>query len=368
MGRVCVIFLAVLSLSTVSVRAVPQPDLFDEVPIDLDVFGAAGSRAFVPSQGTVNALLIFAGFQDGSAGSTIPDFAENLFDPAYPGSFFQYYDAMSFGRLQVRGAVLPKRYTSAAPASAYVATRSGEKGRYGDFVDEILTLVDADSDLGAFDNDGPDGVPNSGDDDARVDYVFILLSTIPDGFLLGGADGIAGLGTKFRSANAKTPAGKRILVSGINYHGTIMEERNFAQTVGLMAHEFGHSLGLPDLYDLSFRDEVAQDPADDSAGIGCWGLMGRGALGCHPGDGPSPLSAWSRQRLGWMGSETISYSVWTARPGGCVWTMSMRVGRCCGWVSAPIRTWPRRSRNICWWNTARWRATPSIDICPGAAC
>ncbi len=204
MGKACAIFLAVLSLSTASVRAVPQPDLFDEAPIDSDLFGAAGSRAFVPSQGTVNALLIFAGFQDGSVGSRIPDFAEHLFDPAYPGSFSQYYDTMSFGRLQVRGAVLPKRYTSAAPASAYVATRSGEKGRYGDFVDEILTLADADSDLGAFDNDGPDGLPNSGDDDARVDYVFILLSAIPDGFLLGGADGIGGLGTKFRRIRRMT--------------------------------------------------------------------------------------------------------------------------------------------------------------------
>ena len=45
--------------------------------------------------------------------------------------------------------------------------------------------------------------------------------------------------------------------------------------------------------------EEPRDPADDSAGIGNWGLMGRGALGWGGGDGPVSFSAWSRLRLGW---------------------------------------------------------------------
>ena len=37
-----------------------------------------------------------------------------------------------------------------------------------------------------------------------------------------------------------------------------------------MAHEFGHFLGLPDLYDREFESE----PEDDSGGIGYWGFDG----------------------------------------------------------------------------------------------
>jgi len=65
-----------------------------------------------------------------------------------------------------------------------------------------------------------------------------------------------------------------------------------SQTVGAMPHEFGHALGLPDL--------DHNGPADDSAGIGRWGLMGWGAQGWH-GDGPNPFCAWSLQQLGWIG-------------------------------------------------------------------
>ena len=63
-----------------------------------------------------------------------------------------------------------------------------------------------------------------------------------------------------------------------------------------MAHEFGHALGLPDLYDLKYTG-----PEDDSAGIGKWGLMGWGAHGWEGDDGPNPLIAWSLKKLGWIG-------------------------------------------------------------------
>jgi hypothetical protein len=68
-----------------------------------------------------------------------------------------------------------------------------------------------------------------------------------------------------------------------------------------MAHEFGHALGLPDLYDKSFQDDPDQDPSEDSAGIGRWGLMGWGAHGWNGDDGPNPFCAWSRLQLGWIG-------------------------------------------------------------------
>jgi M6 family metalloprotease-like protein len=60
--------------------------------------------------------------------------------------------------------------------------------------------------------------------------------------------------------------------------------------VGGFAHELGHSLGLPDLYDYG----------NDSWGIGDYGLMGRG---CNCG--PVHMTAWEKMQLGWLTPTTI---------------------------------------------------------------
>lgn len=67
--------------------------------------------------------------------------------------------------------------------------------------------------------------------------------------------------------------------------------------LGVIAHEFGHDLGLPDLYDR--RDANSGSP------VAFWSLMG---LGGYLGDGgknglgnsPGSLSAWDRLQLGWL--------------------------------------------------------------------
>ena len=65
--------------------------------------------------------------------------------------------------------------------------------------------------------------------------------------------------------------------------------------IGVFCHEFGHTLGLPDLYDTSTLGGTA------NVGPGCWSLMSTGAYG---GDGVSPESpvgfgAWCSLWLGW---------------------------------------------------------------------
>ena len=248
--------------------------------------------------GRANILVVFAKFKDEAPDhDQIPDFANELFDPNVPGSVAHFYHTMSFGQLRIHGAALPKRYSSAQPASAYLASAPDEYGSYGQFVREILQQVDEDIDLGEFDNDGEDGISNSGDDDGWVDYVCISMLSTPRNFLLGGATGIAGLQMPggYRSQNVSA-SGIRISVGGFFTDGAIFREGSFSQTVGSMAHEFGHALGLPDLYDTKYAS-----PADDSAGIGCWGLMGWGAHGWNGDDGPNAFSAWSLEQLGWVG-------------------------------------------------------------------
>ena len=253
----------------------------------------------VSPHGRVHALVIFAQFKDeGPEDATAPAYAVDLFDPDLPGSFSHFYHTMSFGQLTVEGIVVPRRYTSDQPGAAYLSAEPEEPGQYGQFVLEILRQVDQDMDFSQFDNDGPDGIPNSGDDDGAVDYVFVCVRSTPYGFLFGGATGVGGLGSDAYYSEDASISGQAIRIRAEAEWGAIGREGTFAQTVGMMAHEFGHALGLPDLYDVDY-----DDPESDSAGIGRWGLMGWGAQGWNGDDGPNAFCAWSREQLGWLGAD-----------------------------------------------------------------
>ncbi len=103
-------------------------------------------------------------------------------------------------------------------------------------------------------------------------------------------------------------------------------------TIGIMAHEIGHDLGWPDLYDTDFSSE----------GVGEWSLMGAGSWGTTPGgslfgDRPTLPDAWSKYTQGWTAptevTATTAVSVpnasssptafrLLANPGGADWTMA----------------------------------------------
>ena len=66
-------------------------------------------------------------------------------------------------------------------------------------------------------------------------------------------------------------------------------------TIGIMAHEFGHDLGWPDLYDTDGSSE----------GVGEWSLMASGSWGrtsdsSPAGDAPVLPDAWSRSLQSWV--------------------------------------------------------------------
>jgi immune inhibitor A len=78
-----------------------------------------------------------------------------------------------------------------------------------------------------------------------------------------------------------------IITSGI----VISEE----DPLGIFAHEFGHSLGLPDLYSYSGPELV-----------GNWDLMAMGSwLGSPQGSSPSHPTSWCKLQLGWIGNDSL---------------------------------------------------------------
>jgi len=291
---------------------------------DVECAGPAlrpAATAALASRGQLHALVIFARFQDESGPSTVPAFAGQLFDPAIPGSLTHFFDEMSSGQFALTGEALPRTYVSVGPTERYLSDSDTGHGDFGRFTREILDAADLDVDFGRFDNDGPDGIPNSGDDDGFVDLLLLVTQSTPSGFIVGDADGVAllGLDVSHFTSDAASVGGRiavRADVSGSSSSGvpggTLQRGMNLADAVGIIAHEMGHVFGLPDLYD---RDNIRGgiiDLNDDSAGIGYWGLMGHGARGWDDRGGPTPLCAWSRKRLGWLGVDNERLVVLTA--------------------------------------------------------
>jgi immune inhibitor A len=95
------------------------------------------------------------------------------------------------------------------------------------------------------------------------------------------------------------PAG--CLLGGYNLPGTDLWVGDYTIQpenggVGVFAHEFGHDLGLPDLYD------TAGGPDN---GTGFWTLMSSGSWASDSpyaiGDKPVHMGAWEKLALGWIG-------------------------------------------------------------------
>jgi immune inhibitor A len=74
--------------------------------------------------------------------------------------------------------------------------------------------------------------------------------------------------------------------------------------VGVFAHEFGHDLGLPDLYDTS---------GGPDNGVAFWSLMSSGSWASDSpdaiGDKPVHMGAWEKLALGWLGDNLARVSL-----------------------------------------------------------
>ena len=165
-----------------------------------------------------------------------------------------------------------------------------------------------------FDNDGPDLVPNSGDDDGYVDMIMFAHPT-KDG-ACGGNSGpnpptshasnnhiwshrfvfVNATSTNFQDYVTNDPSAEGGTTRVSDYFATTALggasacDTTQIMPIGTAAHEFGHALGLPDLYDTS--------PQGPTEGTGQWSLMGSGNF-TSPRS-PSRMDAWSLSELGWV--------------------------------------------------------------------
>lgn len=188
----------------------------------------------------------------------------------------RYYNEVSYGNLNLKGTV-SKWYQSSKTMKYY-----GEDSRIFDTDDkntniyeltrEAVRLANNDIDFSQYDKNG----------DHVVDHVIIVHA---------GQDQAASDNPDDIWSHKWSIPGDGEQVDGIKVRQyTMLAE---GSPMGTFAHEFGHDLGLPDLYDTD----------QSSEGVGEWDLMGSGNwLGDvnTPGNTPGHLSAWCKYFLGWV--------------------------------------------------------------------
>lgn len=273
---------------------------------------AAATRR--PVSGRFPLLLIPALFADSREPHVDPaDLRRILFDgPSSEGTLPEFYREASRGLLEVQGTVTPWVRTGITMRDA-AGDRDGH-GFIGDsiraYVKAAVRAADAFVDYGEFDNDGPDGIPNSGDDDGIVDGLSVEFLEVagscggpapwPHLWVVSG-DGGGPFRTEDPGANG-TPIGVQayIVESVTDCSGVTI------QGVGIVAHEFGHTLGLPDLY----RQADGVLPGQRHWVVGCFDIMGAGSWGCGSGAlperfGPSGLSPRMKSLLGWIDIQDV---------------------------------------------------------------
>ena len=200
-----------------------------------------------------------------------------------------YYEEVSRGALSVNATVFPMWFHSVHPMSYYGAdSASGVDDANGPIyrlVTEAVQAADSSVNFAQFDTNR-DGV---------VDHLMIVHAGAGQETDPSNKNLIWSHQWDVLDADPTTPGPQSLTVDGVQIYGYTMESEDFV--IGTVAHEFGHDLGLHDLYDTD----------GSSAGAGVWDIMSLGSWnGVPAGSSPAHMSAWSLMRLGWVAATDVS--------------------------------------------------------------
>src|SRR5437879_7287427 len=232
------------------------------------------------------------------------DFTDVAHDPSHDGPYFDvrmnaaggsahsvgsYYQEVSRGALTVNATVIPMWFHSTHPMSDYGADSAtgvdDANGPIYRLVTEAVRAADATVNFAQFDTNG-DGV---------VDHLMVVHAGAGQESSPSNKDLIWSHRWDVLDADPTTPGPQSLTADGVKIYGYTMESEDFV--IGTVVHEFGHDLGLHDLYDTD----------GSSAGAGVWDIMSLGSWnGVPAGSSPAHMSAWSLMRLGWVAATDVS--------------------------------------------------------------
>ncbi|MCI0499201.1 MAG: M6 family metalloprotease domain-containing protein [Planctomycetales bacterium] len=204
------------------------------------------------------------------------------------GSVKDYYHEVSYNALTVQS-VVPEPVTLGNGYAFYGANNPfGEDVRPREMVAQALAALEARGfDFGTVDGDG----------DGQIDGLTIIHA--------GGGEEYGGNDPDYIWSH------QWALSSPVTYDGVTMQSYHTEPArrgwdsspstqgitrIGVICHETGHFLGLPDLYDYGY----------DSEGAGNFCLMAGGSWNGSYGTTPAHMSAWCKCSAGWIAPTVIS--------------------------------------------------------------
>ena len=245
--------------------------------------------------GTMKNLVILARFSDQAATHSQTSF-NNLFNQVgynldgAVGSVKDYFLETSYGNLTVQSVVTA--WVTLPQNQAYYGANDvdGYDLRPREMVRDAINALEA---------SGFDFSQADGNGDGEVDGLTVILSGFAEEYTDNPTDAI--WSHQWELITPLTYDGVRMEA----YH-TEAEIRGWSDTpssqgisrIGVICHETGHFLGLPDLYDTTYN----------SNGVGSFCLMSGGSWNGADEDGASPahLSAWPKKNLGWAAATQLT--------------------------------------------------------------
>ena len=275
-----------------------------EPPEEFD--GAVGAThhpyAAQYQSGTVRPVVLLGKFRNASDGDItklkdredVGHHLNSLLSPTFKGGLTHFFAEMSYRNLTLEAGGIHTTWVESQSRSRSDYNMADDCTGWSDaqltFVKEVIRNAEGSVDFNAqvYDSETPR--------DMMVDMVMVVL---PRAFGRPTDHQRCPNGTVFYASSLSD-----LTVDGVGIEivitSTYSSSMSFISAV--LAHEYGHAMGLPELFD---RDKAPDGATDEdrhdieSGGIGNWGVMG-GATGWpHPdpakdevSTGPNPFSVW----------------------------------------------------------------------------
>jgi immune inhibitor A len=252
----------------------------------------AGIKQAPQPFGEKKALVIIVDFADHQRIYDAAGF-DSLIYGTGRNSLRDYYTEASYGKFTIsKASKIGGWYRAPQSYSFYVGQEYGITDPYPHNAQGLVvaacSLADPYVDFADFDEDG-DGV---------VDAIFVVHAG-PGAEETGSTGDIWSHQWQLSNTNSGCPGAYAtddgVVVDHYSMEPERLQSYSAMITVGVFAHEFGHILGLPDLYDTDYS----------TYGIGDFCIMASGSWGRIssqdlPGSSPTHFCAWSKYQLGWL--------------------------------------------------------------------
>lgn len=252
---------------------------------EIALFKAAGE---FPSTGNNKLCVLLVDFSDDQSPYPLQNFQNLMNQNRYQntGSFKDAYLEYSNNQFSPNSDVYGW-FRASLPRASYAQTNTDgtPNSQYMTRVRQLVTEA-----INKADSAGVDFSQYDNDNDGDVDGLIIFQA----GF--GAEQGLNGYIWSHRSTiSTVVKDGKSIRNYCINPAKRNWSGQTGMVGIGVVSHEFGHIIGLPDLYDTDNSSEA----------IGNWGLMGGGPW-LNQERTPCHLSPWSKMQMGWLNPITIN--------------------------------------------------------------